>query len=187
MSGPRRHCRCTLATVAVRNTAHGCQTFSLEKVRKRKILSENPDSYEPPDSKRMQFIYILAKPLSGIKNTGENKSQRGRAQTMAHKPPQPACFLPFRHQISLRHVNQNFWGLNCSQDIFFFFFKAWKTVVCLHSCSLKFFSLKGNLNWGNHLSRQNISIVHMMKRAPHWTEGGGCWQIGGAEDSEKPK
>ena len=128
MSGPRRHCRCTLATVAVRNTAHGCQTFSLEKVRKRKIFSANPDSYEPPDSKRMQFIYILAKPLSGIKNTGKNKSQRGRTQTMAHKPPQPACFLPFRHQISLRHVNQNFWGLNCSQDIFliFFFFLSLK-------------------------------------------------------------
>ena len=32
--------------------------------------TENPDSYEPPNSKRMQFIHILAKPFSGIEKRG---------------------------------------------------------------------------------------------------------------------
>ena len=116
---PGGGCHCTLATAAVRNTAHCCQNFFSRE-------TEKPDSYELPDSKRMQFIHILAKPFSGIKNVVcKNKSQLGRPQTMAHNPHGLPASCHF-HIKSLRYVNHNFWGLNSSQDTFWTFFSSLK-------------------------------------------------------------
>lgn len=78
--------------------------------------------YEPLDSKRLQVIHVLAKTFSRITPVGKNKSQAGRLCWYGPHDLQPACLLSlFPHQISLRHINQNFWGLSSSQDTFWIF------------------------------------------------------------------
>lgn len=56
----------------------------------------------------------------------KNKSRMGQTVDCGPTCPAAACLLSSTHEISLRHMNLNFWGLSSSQDTFWIFFLSLK-------------------------------------------------------------